>query len=45
MQEQDIEEVFRTEEGLIIFRNGILQGIIQKYGEIDNVVSRIQDII
>jgi hypothetical protein len=45
VQEQDIEEVFRTEEGLIIFRNGILQGIIQKYGEIDNVVSRIQDII
>ena len=41
----DIEQVFRTEEGLIIFRNGILKGIIQKYAEIDNVVTRIQDIL
>ena len=41
----DIETVYRTEEGLIIFRNGILRGIIKKYAEIDNVVSRIQDII
>ena len=43
--ENDIERLYRTEEGLIIFRNGILKGIINKYAEIDDVVSRIQDII
>ena len=32
-----------TEEGKIIFRNGLLRGIIHKYAEIDNVVSKIQD--
>ena len=41
----DIEKLFRTEDGLVIFRNGILRGIINKYIEIDFVVSRIQDII
>ena len=41
----DIEALFRTEDGLIIFRNGLLRGIINKYSEIDFVVSRIQDII
>jgi hypothetical protein len=43
--QNDVEQVFRTEEGLIIFRNGILKSIIQKYAEIDNVVTRIQDIL
>lgn len=42
---EEIEQLYRTEDGLIIFRNGILRGIINKYAEIDNVVSRIQDII
>ena len=41
----DIETIYRTEEGLIIYRNGILQGIIKKYSEIDNVVTKIQEII
>ena len=44
-EDHDIETLYRTEEGLIIFRNGILQGIIRKYSEIDNVVSKIQDIL
>ena len=44
-EENDIETLYRTEEGLIIFRNGILKGIIKKYLEIDNVVTKIQDII
>ena len=30
---------------MIIFRNGILKGIIHKYAEIDNVVTKIQDIL
>ena len=42
-QQNDIEKLFRTEKGLIIFRNGLLKGIIQKYSEIDEVVSKIQD--
>ena len=41
----DIEALFITEEGRVIFRNGLLRGIIHKYAEIDNVVSRIQDIL
>jgi hypothetical protein len=44
VDENDIEALFRTEDGLIIFRNGILKGIIHKYAEIDEVVCRIQDI-
>ena len=40
----NIEALFMTEEGKIIFRNGLLRGIIHKYAEIDDVVSRIQDI-
>ena len=39
------EELFRTEDGKIIFRNGLLRGIIHKYYEIDAVVSKIQDIL
>ena len=34
-----------TEEGRIIFRNGLLRGIIHKYAEIDDVISKIQDIL
>ena len=43
--EADIEALFMTEEGKIIFRNGLLRGIIHKYAEIDEVVSKIQDIL
>ena len=41
----DIEALFMTEEGKIIFRNGLLRGIIHTYSEIDEVVSKIQDIL
>ena len=49
-QEQDeesmnIEALYMTDDGKIIFRNGLLRGIIHKYSEIDDVVSRIQDIL
>ena len=36
------ENLYRTEEGLIIFRNGLLRGIIHKFAEITDVVSKIQ---
>ena len=36
------ENLYRTEEGLIIFRNGLLHGIIHKFREINDVVSKIQ---
>ena len=35
--------MFRTEEGRVIFRNGILNGIIKKYSEINHVVNKIQE--
>ena len=41
----DIETLYKTENGLIIFRNGILKGIVQRYSEIDDVVTKIQDIL
>ena len=41
----NIEALFITEEGRVIFRNGLLRGIIHKYAEIDDVVSKIQDIL
>ena len=47
-QEQDddidseAENLYRTETGLIIFRNGLLNGIIHKYAEVDDIVSKIQ---
>ena len=44
-EEIDIEALFMTEEGRIIFRNGLLRGIIHKYAEIDDVISKIQDIL
>jgi hypothetical protein len=39
------EEVFITEQGRVIFRNGLLRGIIHRYAEIDEVVAKIQDIL
>lgn len=39
------EQLFRTEEGRVIFRNGILNGIIKKYSDINNVVNKIQEIL
>jgi chromosome segregation ATPase len=44
-EQMDIEALFMTEEGRIIFRNGRLRGIIHKYAEIDDVISKIQDIL
>ena len=41
----NIEALFITEEGRVIFRNGLLRGIIHRYAEIDDVVSKIQDIL
>ena len=40
--DNEAENLYRTETGLIIFRNGLLHGIIHKYAEIDDVVSKIQ---
>ena len=37
------EQLFRTEDGRVIFRNGLLNGIIKKYSEINNVVNQIQE--
>ena len=42
-KKEEPEELFKTEDGKIIFKNGILKGIIQKYSEIDKVILRIQD--
>ena len=39
------DQLYRTEEGRVIFRNGILYGIIKKYSEIEKVVAKIQSII
>ena len=44
-EELNIEALFMTEEGRIIFRNGLCRGIIHKYAEIDDVISKIQDIL
>ena len=41
-EDPEAEKLFRLENGLIIFRNGLLRGIIHKYKEIDDVVSKIQ---
>lgn len=43
--DNDCENLFKTETGLIIFRNGLLKSIVHTYSEIDDVVSKIQDII
>jgi hypothetical protein len=37
------EQLFRTEDDRVIFRNGLLRGIIKKYSDINNVVNRIQN--
>ena len=39
------EQLFRTEEGRVIFRNGLSYGIIRKYSEIEKVVNKIQAIL
>ena len=39
------EQLYRTEEGRVIFRNGILYGIIRQYSEIEKVVGKIQSIL
>ena len=36
------DQLYRTEEDRVIFRNGILYGIIKKYSEIEKVVGKIQ---
>ena len=41
----ECENLYRTETGLIIFRNGLLKSIVHTYSEIDEVVSKIQDTI
>ena len=42
-EQEDYEALYKTEDGYIIFRNGILRGIIHRYSEIDEIISRIQD--
>ena len=42
-QNINVEALFFTEDGRVIFRNGLLRGIIHRYAEIDEVVSKIQD--
>ena len=42
-EHEDYEALYKTEEGYIIFRNGILRGIIHRYSEIDDIISKIQD--
>ena len=37
------EQLFRQEDGRVIFRNGLINGIIKKYAEISNVVNKIQE--
>ena len=39
----NIEALFFTEDGRVIFRNGLLRGIIHQYAEIDDIVGKIQD--
>ena len=42
MEHFDEEQLFRTQEDRIIFRNGISKGIIKKYAEIKKVVQHIE---
>ena len=42
LEEYDDEQLFQTQDGRVIFRNGLLNGIIKKYAEIDSVVNKIQ---
>ena len=44
-QNINVEALFFTEDGRVIFRNGLLRGIIHRYAEIDEVVTKIQDIL
>ena len=43
--EYNIEALFLTQNGRIMFRNGLLHDIIHKYSEIAQVVSKIQNIL
>ena len=43
--EYNVEALFLTQNGRTIFRNGLLRSIIHKYSEIDQVVSKIQNIL
>ena len=38
----DDEQLFQTQDGRVIFRNGLLNDIIKKYAEINSVVNKIQ---
>jgi len=42
VEDPEAERLFKLPNKLIIFRNGLLRGIIHKYKEIDDVVSKIQ---
>ena len=42
MEQFDEEQLFKTQEDRIIFRNGISKGIINKYAEIKKVVQHIE---
>lgn len=42
MEQFDEEQLFRTQEDRIIFRNGISNGIIKKYAEIKKVIQHIE---
>ena len=42
---EEMEQHFIDEEGRIIFRNGLLNGIIHKYSEIFKIVDKIQNIL
>ena len=42
MEQFDEEQLFKTQEDRIIFRNGISNGIIKKYAEIKKVVQHIE---
>ena len=41
----NIENLYFNSDGKVIFRNGLLRGVIHNYAEIDDVVSKIQDIL
>jgi len=43
--ESNPETLFKTRDGRIIFRNGLLRGIIHSYSEINDVVNKIQDML
>ena len=44
-EEFDVETLYKTLDNRIIFRNGLLNGIVHKYAEINEVVNKIQNIL